>query len=133
MTFAGPRIMISRLGIRDLYTVNKSLLTQAAWNIVTNQNPFLTSVLKAKYYHNTSFWTANTTGPGSIFWSSILQVKTDLCDNSVYQLHAGNTSIWSSPWCPLWNDIHDHLLLPVTVSPLPATVSDLWLPNSLLE
>jgi GH25 family lysozyme M1 (1,4-beta-N-acetylmuramidase) len=59
------------LGIRDLYTVNKSLLTQAAWNIVTNKNPFLISVLKAKYYHNTSFWTANTTGPRSIFWSSI--------------------------------------------------------------
>jgi hypothetical protein len=35
------------LGIRDLYIVNKSLLTQASWNIVTNKNPFLTSVLKA--------------------------------------------------------------------------------------
>jgi hypothetical protein len=62
------------LGIRDLYIVNKSLLTQASWNIVTNKNPFLTSVLKA-YYHNTSFWIANTSGPRSIFWSSILQVK----------------------------------------------------------
>jgi hypothetical protein len=26
-----------------------------------------------------------------------LQVKKDLCAGSVYQLHAGNCSIWSSP------------------------------------
>lgn len=118
------------LGIRDLYTVNKSLFTQAAWNIVTNKNPFLTSVLKAKYYHNTSFWTANTTGPRSIFWSSILQVETELCTNTIYQIHVGNNSIWSTPWCPLWNSIHDHLLLPVTNIPLHATISNHWLPNS---
>jgi hypothetical protein len=55
------------LGIKDLYIVNRSLLIQAVWNIVTNKNPFLTFVLKAKYYHNTSFWTANTTSPRSIF------------------------------------------------------------------
>ena len=55
------------LGIRDLYTVNKSLLTHAAYDIANNKNPFLTAVLKAKYFHNNSFWTANTTGPRSIF------------------------------------------------------------------
>ena len=43
------------LGIRDLYTVNKSLLTHAAWDIATNKNPFLSSILKAKYYHNGPF------------------------------------------------------------------------------
>jgi hypothetical protein len=52
--------------------VNQSLLTQATWNIVTNKNHFLSSVLKAKYYHDTSFWTAKTKGPRSVFWSSIL-------------------------------------------------------------
>ena len=69
-------------------------------------------------------------GPRSIFWSTILQVKKDLCTGSIYQLHAGNSSIWSTPWCPLWSSIHDHLKLPVTNLPLPATVSDVWLPNS---
>jgi len=43
------------LGIRDLYNVNKSLLTQAAWNIATQKNPMLSTVLKAKYYPNSSF------------------------------------------------------------------------------
>ena len=97
------------LGIRDLYTINKSLLIQAAWNIVTNKNPFLSSVIKSKYYHNSSFWTVNTNGPRSVFWSSILQVKKELCANATYQLRAGNSSIWSTPWCSIWDSIHDHM------------------------
>ena len=28
---------------------------------------------------------------------------------------------------PLWNQIHDHLIIPVTTNPLPAKVSDLWI------
>jgi hypothetical protein len=59
-----------------------------------------------------------------------MQVKKELHDNTVLQLHAGNSSIWSTPWCPLWESIHDHLLLPVTVTPLPSKVSDLWIPNT---
>ena len=39
-------------------------------------------------------------------------------------------SIWSTPWCSLWDSIHDHMHLPVTTLPLPATVSELWVPNS---
>jgi hypothetical protein len=109
--------------------VNQSLLTQATWNIVTNKNPFLSSVLKAKYYHDTSFWTTKTKGPRSVFWSSILQIKEELCAKSTYQLHAGKTSIWSAPWCSLWESMHDHMHLPVTALPLPATVSQLWHPD----
>ena len=118
------------LGIRDLFTVIKSLITHAAGNIAINKNPFLTSILKAKYFHSNSFWMARADGPRSIFWSSILQIKNDLVQNVIYQIHNGNTSIWSSPWCQIWNTIHDHLLLPVTHSPLPSVVSDLWIPNT---
>jgi len=38
------------LGIRNLFHINRSLITRAAWNISTDKDPFLTSVLKAKYY-----------------------------------------------------------------------------------
>jgi hypothetical protein len=92
---------VNGLRIRDLYTVNKSLLTQAAWNIATQKNPILSAVLKAKCFPRSSFWTSNTAGTKSIFWSSILQVKKELCNNSAVQIHSGNTSIWSAPWCPL--------------------------------
>lgn len=118
------------LAIRDLHTVNKSLIINAAFNIATNKNPLLAAVLKSKYYPNSSFWSTNHTVTKSVFWSSILQTKEDLHSNTTIQLQAGNTSIWSAPWCPIWDSIHDHLLLPVTVNPLPATVAELWTPNS---
>lgn len=118
------------LGIRDLETVNKSLIIHAAYNIANEKNPFLTAVLKAKYYPNTSFWKSSTSTTKSIFWSFVLQVKGDLQSNVTYQLHAENTSIWAAPWCPIWDSIHDHLKLPVTVPSLPATAADLWLCNT---
>jgi hypothetical protein len=114
------------LGIRDLYSVNKVLLIQAAWNVATHKNPMLLAILKAKYYPNSSF----CTGTKSIFWSSILQVKQELSSNSTLQIHSGNSSIWSTPWCPVWDKIHDHMLLPVTQLPMPTTVSELWHPET---
>lgn len=63
------------LGIRDVYKINQSLLIHSAWNIADNKNPFLTKVLKAKYFPNYSFWTASNTASKSIFWSSIMQIK----------------------------------------------------------
>jgi hypothetical protein len=77
--------------------INKSLILQSAWNVATNKNPFLSSILKAKYYPNNTFWTASTAGPRSIYWSSVLQVKHRLHSNDTLQIHAGNSSIWSSP------------------------------------
>jgi hypothetical protein len=56
-----------------------------------------------------------------------LQVKHHLHTNATLQIHKGNSSIWSSPWTANWETIHDHLLFPVTNSPLPATVADLWM------
>jgi ribonuclease HI len=115
------------LGIRDIELINKSLIIQSAWNIATNKNPFLTAILKAKYYPDNTFWTAPIPTSRSVYWSSILQVKHHLHSNATLQIHAGNSSIWSNPWIPIWQNIHDHILLPVTNPPLPATVSDLWM------
>jgi len=38
------------------------MIIHSAWNVATNKNPFLTAILKAKYYPNHSFWTAPTNG-----------------------------------------------------------------------
>ena len=48
------------LGIRNLLDVNKSLVLHSAWLIASNKDPFLTGVLKSKYYPRTSFWKAST-------------------------------------------------------------------------
>lgn len=69
------------LGIRNLYTVNKSLVLHSVWLIATNKDSFLCSVLKAKYFPNTTFWRAPCYGTRSAFWSSIMQVKHYLHSN----------------------------------------------------
>ena len=115
------------LGIRDVKTINKSLIIQSAWNVATHNNPFLSAILKAKYHPHSSFWTAPNNNSKSIYWSSVLQVRHHLTSNATYQIHAGNTSIWSQPWAPIWENIHDHLLLPVVNYPFPSKVADLWI------
>jgi hypothetical protein len=114
------------LGIRDMETINKSLIIHSAWNIANNKNIFLSDILKSKYFPNASFWNASDKGPRSVFWSSVMQVGHHIVANSTYQIHAGNSSIWSSPWTSVWNNIYEHLLTPVVNLPLPAKVSDLW-------
>jgi hypothetical protein len=52
--------------------INKSLIIQSSWNVITNKNPFLFAILKAKYYPNNTLWTAPTTRSRSVYWSSIL-------------------------------------------------------------
>jgi hypothetical protein len=114
------------LAIRDLHTVNKSLILNAAWRIATEKHEYISAILKSKYYPNQSFWTATKNIPKSIFWSSILQVKDILSLNMEVQIHKGNSSIWNTPWCDIWDTIHSHLNLPVTVMPLPLTINQLW-------
>jgi hypothetical protein len=43
--------------------------------VVTQKDPFLAAVLKAKYFPHSSFWKTNFVGPKSVLWSSILQVS----------------------------------------------------------
>jgi hypothetical protein len=87
------------LGVRDLFTVNCSLILHAAWNIATGKSSFLTAILKSKYFPNTSFWLAPNNSTKSSFWSSIMQVKDTLNENCTIQIQKEDSSICSTPWC----------------------------------
>ena len=52
-----------------------------------------------------------------------------LKEHAFYQLTQGNISLWSMPWCNLWNSIHDYLLPQQPGCVYPSLVSDLWLPG----
>jgi hypothetical protein len=118
------------LGIRNLEAVNKALLLSAAWKIVTLPDSNTTKILKAKYFHNTSFWKANPNIPKSAFWTSILKVRDNLIDATTYQFSKGNTCIWTTSWCPFWRDIHNHLNIQDSNFIYPSVVADLWIPNT---
>ncbi|CAN6282264.1 unnamed protein product [Urochloa humidicola] len=114
------------LGIRKLQDVNKSLVLHSAWLIASDKDSFLARILKAKYFPNTSFWRAPTYGTRSAFWSSILQVKNLLHENSIMQISNGNSNIWNEPWCEGWETIHSSLNLSHSEPSLPNQVSELW-------
>jgi hypothetical protein len=77
--------------------------------IASQQDPFLSQVLKSKYFHNTSFLTAPKHSSRSLFWASILKIMPLLEENSTYQISQGNTIIWNSPWVQGWKNIHSLL------------------------
>lgn len=113
------------LGVRNLYTMHLALVASSIWRVIKEPNSLLAAVLKAKYFPHTSIWRTNNNLPKSSFWSSVLKVLP-LMQNSIHlQLAKGNSSIWSSPWCPDWKNIYDHLLSqPGTICP--TIVKDLW-------
>lgn len=39
-------------------------------------------------------------------------------------------SIWSSPWCPIWSSIYDHLIIQHQPYIYPSNLKDLWKPNN---
>jgi allophanate hydrolase subunit 1 len=55
-----------------------------------------------------------------------LQVKDILSTNATVQIHKGNSNIWNTPWCQIWETIHSILNILVTVTPLPLSVNQLW-------
>ncbi|KAJ1268096.1 hypothetical protein BS78_07G110700 [Paspalum vaginatum] len=117
------------LGIKNIITVSKSLVTHSAWMVAAQKDTFLSNVLKAKYHPHSSFWKATSTGSRSVFWSSIQNVKHFIHKNCSYQIQEGSINIWSDPWCPIWDNIHSHLVLSTTVFPLPNQVKDLLIHN----
>ncbi|WVZ51996.1 hypothetical protein U9M48_003092, partial [Paspalum notatum var. saurae] len=77
------------LGIKNIATVNKSLVTHSAWLVAAQKDSFLFKVLKSKYHPHISFWNAPLTGSRSVFWFSVHIVKHYIQDNSFYQIHEG--------------------------------------------
>ncbi|KAJ1268856.1 hypothetical protein BS78_07G165500 [Paspalum vaginatum] len=107
------------LGIKNISIVNKSMVTHTTWMVAAQKDSFLSKVLKAKYHPHTSFWKASPIGSRSVFWSSIQSIKHYINANCIYQIHEGFVNIWSEPWCPIWDKIHSHLIIPTSITPLP--------------
>ena len=89
------------LGIRDMEMVNKSLIIHSAWNVATNKNPFLTAILKAKYYPNGFLVDTVFTGNGSSTWHAIEHGLQLLKRGIIWQVGNGaSIRIWRDPWIP---------------------------------
>lgn len=117
------------LGIRNIQATNQSLVLSTAWRIAQDTGSHLYKILKSKYFHDTSIWRAKPNVPKSAFWTAIIKILPLMTKHSFYQLTTGNVSIWSTPWCPDWADIYDHLIIQQNGFRYPSNVQDLWLPH----
>jgi hypothetical protein len=109
--------------------MNQGLILMAAWRIAEQPNNFLHTVLKSKYFPDSSIWRPNPNVPKSAFWASIIKILPILKAHSFYQIAKGEISIWSTPWCNNWASIYDSLIIQPNNYNYPAKVKDLWLPD----
>ena len=112
-----------------MQATNRAMILSAAWRIVEQPNSHISKVLQSKYFPDTSMWRAKSNIPKSGFWASLLKVRHLLQANSVYQILDGNSSVWSTPWFPHWQDIYDHLQIQPGDYVYPSKIKDLWNQN----
>lgn len=48
----------SRLGLRDLETLNKAMVLKNIWRMVSDGEALWAKIMQAKYFPQTSFWSA---------------------------------------------------------------------------
>lgn len=65
--------------------------------------------------------------PKSSFWAPILKLHPKLKAHSFYQITQGDISLWSTPWCPVWTHIYNHLNIQPVNFVYPALVKDIWI------
>lgn len=81
--------------------VNVSLLAKQGWRLLNNDNPLVTACLKAKYYPNGDFLTAQLGTNPSYTWRSILAAQEVIKKGCRKQIGDGKQiDIWKVPWLP---------------------------------
>ncbi|XP_074333675.1 putative ribonuclease H protein At1g65750 isoform X1 [Apium graveolens] len=89
------------LGLRELRDFNLSMLAKQGWRLLTESNPLVSAVMKAKYYPNSSFLDATIGSNPSFAWRSILAAIDVVKAGARRRIGNGrDTTIWDSPWLP---------------------------------
>lgn len=102
----------------------------AACRLENNPSSHLYSVLRAKYFPSTTIWKATPAPPKSAFGASVLKMFPKIKNHAFYQLTQGNITLWSMPWCTLWNTIHDYVIPQLSGFVYPSLVRDLWMTDN---
>lgn len=91
----------SGLGFRALVTFNKALLAKQGWQLLTNPNTLLATVLKSKYYPNGNYLDVGLGSMPSYTWRSIHGVHDLLRHGTRWRVGAGeNIWVWNTNWLP---------------------------------
>lgn len=89
------------LGFKNLRDFNITMLAKQAWRIINETNPLVTSILRAKYFPNSSFLEATLGANPSYAWRSLMETKEVIRKGCRRRIGNGkSTKIWKVPWLP---------------------------------
>lgn len=93
------------LEFKKLRTFNISMLAKQAWRLVNNANPFVTSIMRARYFPKLNFLDAKSGANPSYAWRSILAAQGAVRNGCRRRIEdRKSTRIWKVPWLPCIDD-----------------------------
>lgn len=111
---------IGGLGFRDMKVFNAALLAKPTWRLMTNANPLLTVVLKAKYFKKSSVLEANRGHYPSYTWRSIWGAKSLVLEGLAWRI--GNGTMVKALY-DKWVPFNDNMAMPRPIASAPSDLS----------
>jgi len=89
------------LGFRDLVMFNKAILAKQGWRLMQDPNSVAATIIKAKYFPQSSFLDSALGAKPSYAWRSIYYAKDLLCKGLVWRVGDGRKiKVWGDKWLP---------------------------------
>lgn len=63
------------LGFKDMHQFNIAMLAKQGWRLLNDDNPFVTSIMRARYFPNTDYLNAKLGDNPSYMWRSIFSAQ----------------------------------------------------------
>ncbi|XP_022003043.1 uncharacterized protein LOC110900463 [Helianthus annuus] len=88
------------LGIRSIADVNKALITNHIWSIITKRKSLWVNWLHSYKLKGKSFWDIPSRGSMSWGWRKILSIRELVRPHVWFSIRSGSqTNAWSDNWC----------------------------------
>lgn len=89
------------LGVRDLRKFNLAMLAKQGWRLLQETNTLVSTIMKAKYYPDSTILDAKLGNNPSYVWRSLVAAMDVVKAGARRQIGNGQaTKIWHIPWLP---------------------------------
>lgn len=94
------------LGFKRLKEFNIAMLAKQAWRLINGSNQLVTKLMKARYYPDSNFLSANLGHNPSYIWRSILEAQTVMKQGCRKRIGNGeDTKVWKSLGYLVWRTV----------------------------
>ena len=115
------------MNFRHLHSFNLALLGKHSWNLLSNTNPLISRLIKARYYPHTNFLEAPLRHNPSFVWRSIWKARSIIDMGIRWRFGNGmNIKVWQDPW--ITNNPNFKLTTLVIEGVEELQVASLWVP-----